>query len=155
MSTVIEESFGKVVDREIVDMDRRLMNLGLPEKASTVKKLFRSEQTMLPRMEHRIDENENLAHAFGQDEIRLHASTDTYIFDQEYDLGFESQEASSFGQRAFYTEKDNSERTDLHTFTGEDLKNILVCFYIKSDKYVYASSWLLKFVTLIKVFLYF
>ena len=96
--TVIEETFGKVVGREIVDMDRRLMNFGLSEKASTVKKLFRSEQTMLPRVEHRIDEDENLAHAFGEDEIRLHASTDTYIFDQEYDLGFESQEASSFGQ---------------------------------------------------------
>ena len=94
----VDESFGKVPDREIVDMDRQMTVLGLRGRTSTVKKLFEDETAISQKRGSRQDASENQVNDFGEDNIQFHTLQDAEVFDQQCNLMFKPKLMSSLGK---------------------------------------------------------
>ena len=98
----VDESFRKVPEREIADMDRQMTLFGLRGRTSTMKKLFEEETAMPLRWGSRQDTFAHQVNDLGEDNRQLHTLQDADVFDQQYNLVFKPQLVS-------YLEKEISE----------------------------------------------
>ena len=91
----VDKSFGKYLDRDIIDMNKGMTQLGLTERTSTMWKLFEEETDMSIRRGYRQEDSANQVNNFGEDEIRLQTLQDADVYEKEFDLELKPQLASS------------------------------------------------------------
>ena len=131
----VNESFRKVPDREIADMDRQMKLLGLRGRTSTMIKLFEEETATSLRRGSRQDTSANQVNDFGEDNRQLHTLQDANVFEKEFELEVKPRLASSLHKEMPESERnrprlsseycqrmDSTVKQELNAFGGIDPK---------------------------------
>ena len=131
----VDRSIGKVLDRDIIDMNKGMTHLGLTGRTSTMRKLFEVETDMTSKRDHRQDYSANQVNDFGEDNRQLHTLQDADVFDQQYNLLFKPQLVSSLEKEISETYRssprlpsgnchgiDSAVKQELNAFGGIDPK---------------------------------